>query len=276
MKLRHLFVATILSLLAAASAEAQVTIAPTTLFLDNHNKFGTFLVLNGSNQTQEVSIDFMFGYPASDSLGHTVMMYGDTLDAAKFSIAKDMRGFPRTFTLAPQQRQVIRLTVRPRADRKDGMYWTRIKTTSNPATPPIGETSQNGVTAQINFKFEQITAAFYKKGKVSTGLNFKGLHTEIDSTGGHIYADVERTGNAPYLGSIFLTIKDADGNTVGQGQSSTTVYFDDTRTMDFDASGLAPGNYTAEVTFRTQRPDIPQDKLVQADPVSKTTTFTIR
>jgi len=276
MKLRHFYTSLMLILLTALSAEAQVTIAPTTLFLDNHNKFGTFLVLNGSNQTQEVSIDFMFGYPASDSLGHTVMMYGDTLDAARYSIAKDMRGFPRTFTLAPQQRQVVRLTVRPRSDRDDGMYWTRIKTTSNPATQAIGETSQNGVTAQINFRFEQITAAFYKKGKVTTGLDFKGLEAEVDSTGGHIYADVERTGNAPYLGSIFLEIQDTGGNTVAQGQSSTTVYFDDTRSVDFDASDLEPGTYTAKVTFKTQRPDIPQEQLVQAQPITQTTTFTIR
>lgn len=254
---------------------AQVTIAPTTLFLDSQQRFGTVLILNGSQQAQEISVDFLFGYPTSDSLGSTQMVYDDPARENQFSVADDIRGFPRRFTLNPGQRQVVRLTVMP-GNRPDGMYWTRVRTTSNPQSPPIGQANDNAVTAQINFKFEQITSAFYKKGTVNTGLNIKDFKILIHDSTATARADVERTGNAPFLGSALLTLRDEQGNTVLKKHNSTTVYFDVVRTIDFSLSNLPKGNYKATLTFKSERPDIAIENLVQIKPISKTTNFTIR
>lgn len=277
MNSKSLIAGIILFITSISIAKAQVTISPTMVFFNSNSKFGTLLILNGSNQTQEISIEFLFGYPTSDSLGNTKMIYGDSLETSKFSIAHTIRGFPRTFTLAPNQRQVVRLTVKPNSERTDGMYWTRIKTTSNPETPPIGQNNSNGVSAQINFRFQQITTAFYKKGNLNTELSFRKLKIKQDSNGWHALADMKRLGNAPFLGSIYLKIYDNNGNIVQQNRVSTTVYFDELRKMDFDGSQLKPGTYKAELTFKSQRPDIAQEDLVPLkQPVSKTTTFTVR
>ncbi len=257
------------------TAVAQVTIAPTALFIDDQTRFGTFLVLNGSEQTQEVSLTFEFGYPDTDEQGNSFMNYEDEQAKEQFSIAEWIRGFPRNFSLQPGERQTVRLTVRPPADIPDGTYWTRIKTASNPAVPDIDDEVTEGVQAQITFRFEQVTAGFYKHGDVTTGISFRDLNTRMEEDEMVVLADVERTGNSPFLGSLFLTVTDGNGNMVYERRTSTTVYIDAVRRMAFDPAELGSGNYTAEVRFESRRPDVSSGDLVQSQPVSQTVDFTI-
>ncbi|MDG5766024.1 hypothetical protein QA596_01005 [Balneolales bacterium ANBcel1] len=257
------------------SAVAQVTIAPTALFIDDQTRFGTFLVINGSDQTQEVALSFEFGYPDTDADGNSFMNYEDEEAKERYSIAEWVRGFPRNFTLQPGERQTVRLTVRPPGDIPDGTYWTRIKTASNPAVPDIDDEVAEGVQAQITFRFEQVTAGFYKKGSVTTGVQFRNLTASLEQDDVVVRADVERTGNSPFLGSLFLTVTDANGNVVHERRSSTTVYMDAVRRVSFDASDLPSGSYTADVRFETRRPDVSSGDIVQGPPVSESVTFTI-
>lgn len=257
------------------SSVAQVTIAPTALFIDDQSRFGTFLVMNGSNQTQEVALTFEFGYPDTDEEGNSFMNYEDEEARERYSMAEWVRGFPRNFILDPGERQTVRLTVRPPGDVPHGTYWTRIKTTSNPAVPDIDDEVTEGVQAQITFRFEQVTAGFYKRGDVTTGVSIIGLTAQLEDNEVVVRARVERTGNSPFLGSMFLTVRDNNGNTVYEQRTSTTVYIDAVRHMSFDASDLSSGTYTAEMRFETRRPDVSSEDLVQATPVSQSTTFRI-
>lgn len=231
--------------------------------------------MNSSDQAQEVSLEFLFGYPASDESGNTVMRYGDDAAAELYSISDWIRGFPRNFTLDPGQRQTVRLTVRPPSDIPDGMYWTRIKTTSNPLSPDVGQQAVEGVSAQITFNFEQVTSGFYKNGNVNTGVLFEDITVVQNGDRASVMASMERTGNAPFLGSMLLTVQDTDGNTLAEHRSSTTLYFDGVKRMDFDTGDLPAGEYTAEMRFISQRSDIPSRDLVQIEPVSEQVHFTV-
>ncbi|MEX0680853.1 MAG: hypothetical protein WD097_05680 [Balneolales bacterium] len=256
-------------------ANAQVTIAPTALFIDDQSRFGSFLVLNGSNEAQEVSLLFEFGYPDTDDEGNSYMNYEDEEARVRYSMADWIRGFPRNFILAPGERQTVRLTVRPPGEVSEGTYWTRIKTVSNPAVPDIDEEVTEGVQAQITFRFEQVTAGFYKRGNVTTGIHFNDLAVDVYDNQGIVRARVERTGNSPFLGSIFLIVRDANNNVVYEHRTSTTVYIDAVRRIEFDASELPPGSYTAEVRFESWRPDISSSDIVQADDAIQQTTFNV-
>ena len=48
---------------------SQIIISPYILYTDTKNKFGTFLVLNESDQVYEIDMSFIFGYPVTDSVG---------------------------------------------------------------------------------------------------------------------------------------------------------------------------------------------------------------
>lgn len=57
---------------------AQVTIAPTNMFIDGNARFGTYMVINNSNETQEISIDFLFAYSQTDEQGNRSIIQDDS------------------------------------------------------------------------------------------------------------------------------------------------------------------------------------------------------
>ncbi|WP_445665812.1 hypothetical protein [Fodinibius sp. AD559] len=256
-----------------AGAKAQITIAPTMVFIDQQERFGSFLVLNGSNQAQEVSIEFPFGYPTTNNEGNVQMVYDDSSRAQQYGISNLVKGFPQNFVLQPGQRQTVRMTVRPK-DFSDGTYWTRIKTTSSAQNPPIGEETEDGITAQITYKFEQVTTLFYKHGDTNTGIEIQNFTQQNAEDNFKFIADVNRSGNSPFLGSIILTVTDSDGNEIVEKRASTSIYFEYRQVFEIAQNELENGKYTAEITFETQRPDVPSENIIQMEPVSQSISFT--
>ncbi len=257
----------------ATGAIAQITIAPTMVFIDQQNRFGSFLVLNGSDQAQEVSIEFPFGYPTTEADGSISMVYDDSAKAEEYGISNLVRGFPQNFVLQPGQRQTVRLTIRPE-NFSDGMYWTRIKTTSNVQNPPVGTEAGDEITAQITYKFEQVTTLFYKQGDTNTGITIKEFKQNDAGENVEFIADVSRTGNSPFLGSIILKLTDADNNVAVERLASTSIYFDYRQIFEIPKADLEDGTYNAQITFETQRPDVPKEDIVQMEPVSRSITYT--
>ncbi|HYE97055.1 MAG TPA: hypothetical protein VD962_12675 [Rubricoccaceae bacterium] len=266
----------VLLVMSTGSGAAQVALAPTALFIDPQSHFGTFLVANRGDQIQEVSVDFAFGYPSADSTGRAFMEYGDSEAAARYSIAGWLRGFPRAFTLAPGQRQVVRLQMRPPPGLADGMYWARIKVTSTPQTPLAAPQTADAVSTHLAYRFEQVIAAFYKKGDPGTGLDVRDVQIAAEGDDAVARVHVARTGDAPFLGTVVLALYDAQGHRVREAAVMTSVYFDTVEQVRLPIEGLPAGPYTAEVRFESRRRDIPGSDLVQMAPVAQRLPFTLR
>jgi len=265
-----------IALLLPLHSVAQVTIAPTNLFIDSQSKFGTYMVINNSNTPQEVSIDFFFGYSETDENGNRTTVEDTSEIAAEHSIADEIRAFPRNFVLNPNQRQIVRLRITPPNTLGDGVYWSRIKTSSTPQSPPIELSNDQSVTAQVGIVINQVTGLFYKNGNVSTGIEVEEIRTQIsDENILAVLTDYSRTGNAPFLGTISVNLKDTDGNVVQSGFISTSLYFDGTQRQELNIEGVDPGEYSVEVKFESQRNDVSSRDIIQMDPVTATTTVTI-
>lgn len=252
---------------------AQITIAPTMVFIDQQNRFGSFLVLNGSEEAQEVSIEFPFGYPVTSQDGNIDMVYDDSAAADRYGISDVVRGFPQNFVLQPGERQTVRLTIRPK-DFTDGTYWTRIKTTSNAQEPPVGAASEDEITAQITYEFEQVTTLFYKHGDTNTGIDINEFVAQDTGENIEFVVDVSRTGNSPFLGSIILELTDTEGNLSAEKLASTSIYYDYRQIFVIPKSDLKDGTYNASVTFETRRPDVAREDIVQMEPVSRSISYT--
>lgn len=258
-----------------SNSVAQVTIAPTNLYIDSGTTFGTYMVINGSSQNQEIAIDFYFGYSQSDEKGNKRSVSDDTVRAQQYSIADHIKAFPQNFVLNPGQRQVVRLRVNAPNDLPDGTYWARIRTASTPESPPVELSSTEAVSARVGITIEQVTGLFYKKGDVSTGIEIEDLRTQLTDGNLTIFTDLNRTGNSPFLGSITYSILDKNNETVREGFTSTSVYFDGTHHREFNIEDLSAGEYTVRVHFETRRSDISQNDLVQMEPVTETTSIRI-
>jgi hypothetical protein len=247
----------------------QVTVAPSILFINSKSGVGTMFISNNSSDPQEVGIDFVFGYPDADSVGNGRMNYSDTVSAGIYSLNPMVRAYPRSFLLNPKQQQTVRLQVRTKSSVKDAFFFSRVKVTSAQKTPDIGKAPTDVVTTQINFKFDQIFPVFYRKGNVSTGLNVHDVITTLKDNKLTVVADVERTGNAPYIGSMKAELLSATNEKVAMGEATASIYFRMKNKIELDLSKTAKGNHKLLLTFETKRSDIAAEDMLQAPPVIK-------
>jgi P pilus assembly chaperone PapD len=254
---------------------AQVSIAPTSLFFDSQQRFSSLTVSNGGQQAQEIAISTEFGYPTTQD-GNLVIT-NDSVMAKQKSIADWIKVFPKNFTLQPQQRQTVRFVVRPPNGLEEGGYWARVKIQSNAVSPPIESVEEGQVGAQINLVVNQVIAAHYHTSGASTNIEITTVDfTQDDSNQtGQIAVSMKQKGNAPFIGSINLQVTDQNGNPVYQTGTTNSVYTSITRNFNMDLSDIKPGTYTISGEVRSNRRDISQDKLLQIKPVSFKKQITI-
>jgi len=255
---------------------AQISLAPTSLYIHSDTNIGTLYVSNNSEQSQEITVSLAFGYPGSDKAGNMMMLYEDSVAYEKYALNDWVRVFPRTFVIAPGQQQTVRIQVRPKKGIADGVYWTRVKVLSNPQTPEVEQSISENVTTRITFKFEQVIAAFYLNGKTTTGLLVKGIESVQEDNKLALLTNVERTGNSPFIGSIKAELYDAGGNLVRQQETTTAIYFDAVRRIEMDSNGLPAGKYQAKIFFETRRGDVAPTDLVQSEPLVATASVTLK
>jgi P pilus assembly chaperone PapD len=254
---------------------AQISIAPTNIFLNENSKFGTFMVINNSNDPQEISIESTFGYFVTDAEGNKTFSNEDSTIAQKYSVADDIRAFPKDFVLQPKQRQVVRLRIMAPNKVADGTYWARIKTISRAESAPIELKDDQSIGANIGVVIQQMSGLFYKVGKTTTSITIEKIEVGTISDGKlQLKTKIKKGGNSPFLGSITTRIL-KNGKVMATKFTSTSFYFDGIHSDIIDISDVPSGQYTAEVTFETRRSDISSDDLVQMQPVTATTTITI-
>ncbi len=245
---------------------AQIALSPSFVFIDGKSGVGDLYVSNKGDKPYEVSISFAFGYPSSDSAGNQVMNYSDSAAYKQFALDPMVRAFPRSFILAAGKQRTVRIQVVPGERKKEGFFYTRLKVMAKPQSTEVTETTVEGVSTKISFNFEQITAVFYHRGKVSTGIKVKKLDVTQVDTLLQIRSHLKPTGNAPFIGSMFAKLKDTKGSVLAESQGTTTVYFDVIRSMDLKIAGVPRGTYTLELSFETRRNDMIASDLVQAPP----------
>lgn len=256
-------------------AAAQVMVAPAAVFVNDASRFGSYLVLNQSDARQEVVVSFRFGYPVADSTGETRMVYGDTLPVNARSANAWVQAFPRQFTLEPGQQQLVRISVRPPANLDPGVFWTRIVTTSTPASARV-DTLAQGIAANVIFRLEQVTTLLYKRGSLETQLQLVEPRAVVGDSIVRVFAPLRHSGNAPFFGKTTVTVFDAAGARVAESTEAFALYVDMTKRFDFSRKTLPPGSYTAEIRVVAEREDIPREELFPIEPINQRITFVVR
>lgn len=249
---------------------AQVSLAPTSVFICDSQGVESFYLYNNTDLRQEVSISFQFEYPCSDGDGNIKMVSNDSLTAANHDLAPYIRAFPARFIMQPNTQQTVIFQVRPSGNKKDGTYWTRVVVTSNVVSHDIETvTLAGGIGTKIDYVFKQNIPVFYKKGNVHTGISVQDVAISLDTNGLNAIARLNPTGNSPFIGSVSAYLRDSHGRLMAEQNMSVVVYLEALRRIELplDTEQLPPGNYQLELVYETRRRDIIQKNLVQAEPV---------
>jgi len=264
---------TVFGLLSVKSTVAQISIAPTQVFIHDKQGAGEIFLTNTSDVPQEISFEMTFGYPASTENGRISMVYNDSLKRDQHGLDEHVRLFPSRVVIPPRWSQTVRIQILSMADKPDGVYWTRLMVSSSPVTPDVGDRNADGITTDIEYVLEQNIPLFYRHGKNSTGIEVVDVEKIYDNSSKKLVVtpEIERTGNSPYLGTMYASLFDKSGSKLDQKEIPAYFYYLDWRRLTFEQIDASKGPFRLDLEFKTHRKSISSKDIVKADDQSYST-----
>lgn len=254
-----------------------VLIAPHAVFIDHRTRSGWVQLYNPGTEATEVSIEALFGYPVTDSIGQLELRMVEHPDSTLPSAVAWIQAFPRRAVIGPLARQTIRLLITPPAGIGDGEYWARLAITAKAGAVPVVSTdTTQGITVGLNLEVRTIIPLLYRKGAVTTGLAVSGLRAAVDGDSLVVRARLARLGTAAYLGTVRGTLVNQGGVASGAFESPISVYYDLDPRFTIASAGLAPGRYRLRFEVVSERSDLAAEQTLRAAAVRDSIEVRIR
>lgn len=251
-----------------------VLVAPHAVFMDHAGRTAQITLANPGNEPEEIQINLQFGYPTTDSAGNPYVALLDETGPEHPSAASWIRAYPRRLTLAPGQRQVVRLLATPPGDLPDGEHWSRIIVTSRRATS-LATAADSGLQAGLTLELRTIISLTYRKGIPQTAVALTHFEGRVVGDTLVTWVGLERQGNAAYLGTLRFRVTDRSGSTERDWSVPVAVYYGFDRRMALPVGGLGRGEYRLTLDVTTDREDIPQGNVLPAPPITRVLDFRI-
>lgn len=251
-----------------------VLVSPHAIFMTDVQRTEQITLVNTSDQTEEISIDLRFGFPDTDSAGNIFVRYVDAPGPEHPSAAEWVRAYPRQLRLAPGQRQVVRLLGKPPSELTDGEYWSRVVVTSRAAAAQV-HNQDTLVTVGLALEIRTVISLAYRKGTVETGVALNDLEVDVEGDSLIAWVELERQGNAAYLGQQTISIRDSIGREHAEWSIPVAVYYSTRRRFAFPIDSVEPGAYSVQLDLNLDRADLPRSKLLPAAPISRSLGITI-
>jgi hypothetical protein len=267
----------LLALWAGPVLAQGVLVAPHAVFVDPRSRSGWVQLHNPGAEPAEVSIEAIFGYPVTDSLGVLQLRTVDQPDSTAPSAAGWLQIFPRRVVIPGQSRQMIRLLVLPPAGARDGEYWARLVIAAKAGQIPVaGSDSAAGIAVGLSLEVRTIIPLIYRKGQTATAVAMSNLRATADSDSVAVRVRLTRQGSAAFLGSVRGTLLDPSGKQVSSFAEPISVYYDIDPRFSLARRGLKPGQYQLVVEAISERDDIPPENILPTVPARATLTVRLR
>lgn len=257
-------------LLLFAPLARAIVVAPHHAFLDHRTRSGVIYLHNPGAEPEEVSISFVFGYPASDSAGNVSVRFIEEPAPDDPSLAGWIRAFPRRARVEPGATRAVRLLARPPAGLEDGEYWARAIVSSRPAEPPPTPAETDGVEVGLTLEVRTVIPVTYRKGSVSTGVAITGTEAAVVRDSLITRIGLRRVGNAAFLGTLHLSLTNAAGDTAISVDRQVAVYRELLRRTALSIDDIPAGPYELNVRIDTDRSDLDPELVLEAEPAETT------
>lgn len=248
------------ALLVTSPAAAQgVMVAPHAVHIDHRVRSGAVLLYNPGTEPVEVTISTLFGYPTTDSAGRIMLHTVETPDSTMPSALAWLQAFPRRLTVAPLERQTVRLLARPPAALADGEYWVRLVIAAKAGQVPVtGVQDTTAIQIGLTLEVRTIIGVNYRKGSVSTGVALSNVRAQLAGDSLITWGRLERRGNAAYIGTVRGALIDSAGAVRVSFSTPLGVYFtlEPRLTAPIPGRRLPPGRYWLRYEVATEREDL--------------------
>ncbi|HEV8265569.1 MAG TPA: hypothetical protein VGQ06_11500 [Gemmatimonadales bacterium] len=254
---RTLWLLGALGCLGGSVAAQGVMVAPHAVYIDDRVRSGSVLLYNPGTEPVEVTISTLFGYPATDSTGAIVLRTLEAPDSTLPSALAWLQAFPRRLTVAPLERQTVRLLARPPVGLPDGEYWVRLMIAAKAGQVPItGVVDTSGIQVGLTLEVRTIIGVAYRKGAVTTGVTVSNVRAQLVGDSVVTWSRLERRGNAAYVGTVRGTVVDSTGAARASFTSPLGVYFSMEPRIASHVGKLPRGRYWLRYELVTEREDL--------------------
>ncbi len=253
----------------ASSLDAQgVMVAPHAVYIDHRVRSGSVLLYNPGTEPVEVTISTLFGYPTTDSTGAIVLRTVDAPDSTLPSALAWIQAFPRRLTVAPLERQTVRLLARPPVGLADGEYWVRLMIAAKAGQIPIvGVADTTAIQVGLTLEVRTVIGVAYRKGPVTTRLVLSNVRAQLLGDTLVTWSRLVRQGNAAFVGTVRGTVVDSTGATRASFASPLGVYFTMEPRIASVIGKLPRGRYWLRYEVVAEREDLDPTLVLPAPPV---------
>ncbi|HEX5633957.1 MAG TPA: hypothetical protein VFX50_12050 [Gemmatimonadales bacterium] len=257
----------VLGLTGTAVAQG-VIVAPHAVYVDHRTRSASITLYNPGTEPAEVTVSSFFGYPVTDSLGQFALFTPDSVTADMPSAAGWIEAFPKRMTIAPLQRQTVRLLARPPQGLPDGEYWSRLVVSAKGGSLPVtAADSAAGISVGLALEVRSIFPLLYRKGKQGTGVALSALRAAPAGDSIAVRMKLARQGTAAYTGTARGTLVAPNGEVVGGFERPIAVYTEAEPAFALPMPAQASGTYRLRVELTTERSDIAPELLLRTPPV---------
>ena len=254
---------------AAPLAAQGVMVAPHAVFMNSRSNSGVVTLYNPNTEAAEVTVATFFGYPETDSLGGLRLHGMPTSDSAgrmvlppaaadsgQPSAARWVQAFPRRLTVAPRERQTVRLLASPPPGLPDGEYWLRLVIAVKGGVVPVTGVADTGIKIGLTLEVRTIIGVNYRKGPVRTGVAVTRLRAAVVGDSLEVRPRLERQGNAAFIGTVRGTLVDSAGRERARFAFPIGVYYVMEPRYMAPVGVLPAGRYWLKLTVDTDREDL--------------------
>lgn len=244
---------------------AAVNVSPAVVIIDASTREGVVMLRNGGEHPEEIELSFQFGSVVADDSGNARLVLSDSAPAGETSAVAWLRAFPRRLVLGPGESQLVRIMVRPPQGLASGEYWARLVVSAVPQGTAL-EQQQGNATMRLRVGTRIIAGVHYRVGRMGTGVTATNGRAVLDGENVNLTLDLNRSGNAAFIGRLRVRYLAADGSPVGgEYVEPLTLYAADLRRRF--RMPVRAGAVALEYTLDTERPDLPPGSVVRAQPV---------
>jgi len=254
---RALWLTGAIALLGTALDAQGVMVAPHAVYIDHRVRSGSLLLYNPGTEPVEVTISTLFGYPTTDSTGAIMLKTFDAPDSTLPSALAWIQAFPRRLTVAPLERQTVRLLARPPISLADGEYWVRLMVAAQAGRVPItGVSDTTAIQVGLTLEVRTIIGVAYRKGPVTTGVALSQVRAQLRGDTLVTWSRLERRGNAAFVGTVRATLVDSTGATRASFNAPLGVYFTMEPRLTSVVGRLPRGRYWLRYEVAAEREDL--------------------
>lgn len=212
-------------LIIATPSQARIDIVPQKIVIENRDRNGELTILNLYDVKGTFRIEIV---NFSQDVNGVYTELATPLDS-DFNPQDIVRLSPRQFTLNPQGRQKVRVSLRKPAELPDGEYRFHIKATRLAQDDGADENAKKSVSVKANIGVT--IPVIVRHGQTQSTASLHDLNvvsaTDTDSNRPELHLNIQREGNASTIGMLEVLWEDESGQAKRIGRITNMNLFTD-------------------------------------------------